>query len=142
MTDKVETRITRRRPLRPLVGAIAAGALAVPLVLMAATFWSASSKILQPPGPGDRGDLSVCRPETQAIWGADCGRFTDRTDLNKQQIAFDTQNGYALAAWKLNRLGARPADSVLLYVPGGGSDRREGSRYADLILSLGLTSWP
>ena len=137
MTAAVETNSRRRRRFGPILAFIVTGIVGVPLALAGGMFWSASSTILQPPGPGDRGDLSGCRPETRAVWGEDCGRLTDRSDLTKEEVTFDSQNGYALAAWKLTKVDAPPVDSVVLYVPGGGSDRREASRYVDLLLSLG-----
>lgn len=111
----------------PLGAVLAAGSI----------FWSASSQILHPPGPGDVGDISGCREQSRALWGDDCGRLTRRLDVDRQEMTFQSQNGYALAGWKLHRSSSNPSNKVLLYVPGGGSDRREASRYVDLAFSLG-----
>ena len=72
MTAAVETNSQRRRRFGPILAFIVMGIVVVPLALAGGMFWSASSTILQPPGPGDRGDLSGCRPETRAVWGEDC----------------------------------------------------------------------
>jgi pimeloyl-ACP methyl ester carboxylesterase len=111
----------------PLGAVLAAGSV----------FWSASSQILHPPGPGDVGDISGCREQSRAVWGDDCGRLTKRFDVDRQEMTFQSQNGYSLAGWKLRRSSSNPSEKVLLYIPGGGSDRREASRYVDLAFSLG-----
>ena len=101
------------------------------------TLWSASSTILNPPGPGDVGTLDACRDITRRVWGDDCGRLTkvERDRLEAFNVA--SPNGYTLSGW-LIRTGGRPASGVLLYVPGGGSDRREASRYLPLMQGIGL----
>jgi hypothetical protein len=101
------------------------------------TLWSASSTILNPPGPGDVGSLDGCRDLTRATWGEDCGRLTAVEAERRVDFEVQSPNGYVLAGWIVRRSDA-PAAAAMLYVPGGGSDRREASRYLPLADKLGF----
>jgi uncharacterized protein len=125
------------RALRIVLIFVPLGAIVATAAVAGNIFWSASSQILHPPGPGDIGKISGCREPSRAVWGDDCGRLTKRPDIDKQEMTFQSQNGYTLAGWRLRGSSSGPSDKVLLYIPGGGSDRREASRYVDLALSLG-----
>ncbi|WCM27387.1 alpha/beta fold hydrolase [Sphingomonas sp. QA11] len=123
---------------------LARWAAAVIIVLLIAgvgmigfTLWSASSTILNPPGPGDVGSLDGCRELTREMWGDDCGRLTEFAPERRVDFEIQSPNGYVLAGWIVRRADA-PAAAVILYVPGGGSDRREASRYLPLADKLGL----
>lgn len=122
----------RRRTVLWVLASLAAIVVLLGAAMAAVTFWNASSTILRPPGPGDVGSLDGCREETRRVWSDDCGRLSD---IAKQDFSFSSPNGYALSGW-IVRAGSGPSSQVVLYVPGGGSDRREASRYHDLFRRL------
>lgn len=124
---------------RRLFVVVASSLILLVIAGMSAILWQASSQVLYPAGPGDHGSLANCRTETQAYWGNDCGRLASGDVLEVTDTAFTSANGYQLSGW-LVHAKATPASEVkgvVLYVPGGGSDRREASRYAELVLGLG-----
>lgn len=124
----------RRRTVLRLLASLVAIVVLLGAAMAGVTFWNASSTILHPPGPGDVGTLDGCREETRKVWGDDCGRLSH---IQKEDFSFASPNGYSLSGW-IVPTGSSPSNQVVLYVPGGGSDRREASRYHDLLGRLGL----
>jgi uncharacterized protein len=102
--------------------------------------WSASDQLLAPSWRGVEKNLSVCAPETEAHWGAQCGNLRATHHIRFNEVHIPLNSGQALPGWLIktedNNLG--PARGVILLVHAGGSDRREETRYIPFYLRQGL----
>lgn len=126
------------RPIVFISAGLVLAALAIPPIAVGAILWPASEAILRPSGPGGVGEIGSCSQLAMQAWGADCGRLSARMDVEKLPWEVQSNNGYTLSGWILRSTTQGRFRNVLLYVPGGGSDRREASRYVDLAHSLGF----
>lgn len=117
--------------------------VAVPLFL-AAFFsfglWSASDQLLSPANRGVEKNLSVCKAETEAYWGVQCGNLRETREFVFNEIQIPLSKGLTLPGWliKTAENGLGPARGAIMLVHAGGSDRREMTRYMSFYLRQGL----
>lgn len=113
--------------------------LAVPL-LLGTGLWLASNQLLFPAWKGATRDLAVCGPELAAHWGEACGNLRRTRALAFSEVRIPSLHGYALPGWliRAEENGGGPARGAILLVHGGGSDRREVTRYARYFLGRSL----
>ncbi len=119
-----------RRKLNWLVFILSAG--------LAGALWYYTGQLLYPSWRAK--DLSVCDARTESYWGKDCGNIRKSGQLQFEEIKIPSTNGYDLPAWKIPsaKNGSGPATGAVFLVHGGGSDRREESRYIQFFLSRRL----
>ncbi|MCE9598965.1 MAG: alpha/beta hydrolase [Spirochaetia bacterium] len=81
-------------------------------------------------------DLSVCDERTVKYWGPNCGNLRMNQEFKFQEVQIPSINGYNMAGWLITTAenGRGQARGAVFYAHGGGSDRREGSRYVKLLL--------
>lgn len=109
------------------------------LVIVAAALggglWYYSGQLLFPAWRAK--DLSVCDERTLKYWGPACGNLRMSQVYKFQEVQIPSINGYDMAGWLVTTAenGMGPARGVVLFAHGGGSDRREGSRYIKLLLN-------
>ena len=110
------------------------------IVLCGGGLWFASNQLLFPVWRGVAKDLSVCTPEAAKHWGNGCGNLRDTHELTFSEVKFPSVNGYALPGWliKASDNGVEPAGGAIVLVHGGGSDRRENTRFVSFFLSQRL----
>ncbi|MFD1255139.1 Alpha/beta hydrolase family protein [Devosia equisanguinis] len=137
MSSKAMSKLSSR-PIIFISAGLVLAALAIPPIAVGAILWPASEAILRPSGPGGVGEIGSCSQLAMQAWGTDCGRLSARTDIEKLPWEVQSDNEYMLSGWILRSNAQDEYRKVLLYVPGGGSDRREASRYVDLAHSLGF----
>ena len=110
------------------------------IVLCGGGLWFASNQLLFPVWRGVAKDLSVCTPEAAKHWGNGCGNLRDTHEFTFSEVKFPSVNGYALPGWliKASDNGVEPAGGAIVLVHGGGSDRRENTRFVSFFLSQRL----
>lgn len=113
--------------------------IAIP-VLLAAGLWSASNQLLFPAWRGVKKDLSICTPETEKYWGAGCGNLRNTHEFKFSEVRVRSVNGYELPGWLIGAAenGMGPAQGAIMLIHGGGSDRREETRYIHFFLGRKL----
>jgi alpha-beta hydrolase superfamily lysophospholipase len=110
------------------------------IALFGAGLWSAGNQLLFPSWKGLTKDLAVCTPEAEKSWGRSCGNLRATREFTFTEVQVPSINGYALPGWLIrtadNQLG--PANGAVMLVHGGGSDRREDTRFVRFFLSQKL----
>ncbi|HQI19093.1 MAG TPA: hypothetical protein PLW55_07095 [Leptospiraceae bacterium] len=119
-----------RRKLNWLVFILSAG--------LAGALWYYTGQLLYPSWRAK--DLSVCDARTESYWGKDCGNIRKSGQFQFEEIKIPSTNGYDLPGWKIPsaKNGSGPASGAVFLVHGGGSDRREESRYIQFFVSRRL----
>ncbi|MCW7508352.1 alpha/beta hydrolase [Leptospira levettii] len=113
------------------------------ILLLIFGIWSASNQILFPKWKGITKDLGDCNREVERVWGKKCGNIRLTKEYFFSEISVPSINGYQLPGWKVIRseneknFGTKKS-KVIILVHGGGSDRREVTRYISFYLSLGM----
>ncbi|TGK84660.1 alpha/beta hydrolase [Leptospira noumeaensis] len=112
------------------------------LVLFAFTFgmWSASDQILFPNWKGVSKDFLKCSPEGEKNWGKSCGNIRLTKEFYFREVLIPSLNGYDLPGWLVpaHENGILFSKGVILFVHGGGSDRRELTRLIPFYLNQGF----
>jgi uncharacterized protein len=110
------------------------------IALFVAGLWSASDQLLFPAWKGLTKDLAVCTPEAAKSWGKSCGNLRDTREFTFSEVQVPSVSGYALPGWLIRTSdnGLGPANGAIMLVHGGGSDRREGTRFVRFFLSQKL----
>lgn len=124
---------------RKLISVAIIGFVAVP-VLFGGGLWFASNQLLFPVWRGVTKDLSVCQPETTKYWGAGCGNLRTTHEFKFNEVQVPSVNGYDLPGWLIGSAenGRGPAQGAIMLIHGGGSDRREETRYVRFFLGRNL----
>lgn len=117
--------------------------IAVALVLLmlpGVGLWIASNELLSPSWKGEAKGLAICGPELRQRWGERCGNLRDTRALNFSEIKIRSLNGYEMPAWLVRAAdnNAGTARGAIILIHGGGSDRREMTRYAPFFLERRL----
>jgi uncharacterized protein len=110
------------------------------LVLLTGGLWFASNQLLYPSFRGATRDLSVCKAETAQYWGEGCGNLRTTHQFKFSEVKVRSLNGYDLPGWfiKTTDNGMEPARGAIMLIHGGGSDRREETRYIQFLLNQKL----
>ncbi|WP_291873626.1 alpha/beta hydrolase [Leptospira sp.] len=113
------------------------------ILLMIFGIWTASNQILFPKWKGITKDLSDCNREVEGLWGKHCGNIRLTKEFPFSEISIPSINGYRLPGWMVStKENEKNFDNqkskVIILVHGGGSDRREVTRYIPFYLSLGM----
>ncbi len=95
---------------------------------------------MAPPRAGFGKDLSQCPAEAARYLGPGCGNLRATHEFRFSEVRVPSLNGYDLPGWVIptHDNGFGPAQGAILFVHGGGGDRREGMRYARLFLQRHL----
>lgn len=110
------------------------------LVLLGGGLWSASSQILSPVWRGVKKNLAVCPTETAKYWGENCGNLRATKEFKFSEVQVPSINGFDLPGWLVGaeENGMGPAKGAILLIHGGGSDRREETKYVRFFLGRKL----
>ncbi|MBN8222814.1 MAG: alpha/beta fold hydrolase [Spirochaetes bacterium] len=118
------------------------GGILLVLFFAAGTFglWSASSQLLFPAWRGITKDLAVCPAEAERHWGKHCGNLRQSGELKFEEIGFANAAGGQLPGWLIQttKNGFGKSAGAILLVHGGGSDRREMTRFIRFYLAQKL----
>ncbi len=81
--------------------------------------------------------MSLCTPERTDSWGKECGNLRVSKSYKFTEVKIRSINGYEIPGWMIRSAenGKGPAKGVVIFVPGGGSDRRENSRYIPYFIN-------
>jgi uncharacterized protein len=114
---------------------LVAALILIVLGLFGGMLWWASSQLLFPSWQGG-GDLNVCKEETAMVWGEQCGNLRDSREFVFNEVSIPGVNGFKLPGWlvKADENGFDTANGAVMIVHGGGSDRRESTRYIGFFL--------
>ncbi len=125
-----------KRKLKWILPAI----LILVLLALGGGLWDASNQLLFPVWRGITKDLSVCNPETEKYWGAGCGNLRSTHEFKFSEVKIPSTNGYELPSWRIgtSENGKGPAQGAIFLIHGGGSDRREVTRYIRFFLNQKL----
>ncbi|WP_196795709.1 alpha/beta hydrolase [Leptospira meyeri] len=109
-------------------------------VLVGIGIWSASNQILFPKWKGITKDFRECSLDGERVWGKSCGNLRLTKDKWFQEISIPSLNGYDLPGWFVptRKNGISLHKGVVLFIHGGGSDRRELSRFIPFYLNQGF----
>ncbi len=120
---------------RKLVWSLAAFVVLV-FTLGGVMLWTASGQLLFPVWRGISKDLRLCPAEAERYWGKNCGNLRQSGDLHFEEVTIDVFGRQPLPGWLVrsqdNAFG--PARGAILLVHGGGSDRREMTRFIRFYL--------
>ncbi|TGK10037.1 alpha/beta hydrolase [Leptospira fletcheri] len=107
---------------------------------MLASVWSASSELLFPAWRNASKNWSVCDPETEIHWGKRCGNLLQTREFRFEEVTVPSLNGIELPGWlvRTEENGGGKSQGAILFVHGGGSDRREMTRYIRFFLDIHL----
>lgn len=113
--------------------------LGIPVIISIGV-WSASNQILFPKWKGITKDFRECSLEGEAVWGKSCGNLRLTKSLWFQEVSIPSLNGYDLPGWFVptRKNGISLHKGVVLFIHGGGSDRRELSRFIPFYLHQGF----
>lgn len=119
-----------------VTGAVSVAAIA----LCGGGLWFASNQLLFPAWSGVSKDLSHCTRQAATHWGKGCGNLRDTHEFVFSEVQIPSVNGYALPGWlvKASDNILEPAGGAIMLVHGGGSDRRENTRFVNFFLSQRL----
>ncbi len=108
------------------------------VVLLLGGLWYYTGQLLYPSWRAK--DLSVCDARTESYWGPKCGNLRDNHSVRFEELKIRSMNGVDLSVWKVPSAanGKGPAAGAVFLVHGGGSDRREESRYISFFLARRL----
>jgi pimeloyl-ACP methyl ester carboxylesterase len=110
------------------------------LGLLGGGAWLGTNQLLFPSWKGAGKDLAACGAELASHWGAGCGNLRSTHELEFSEARIPSLNGYELPGWLIGAAanGMGPAQGAILLVHGGGSDRREVTRYVRYFLNRRL----
>jgi uncharacterized protein len=131
---------TRLKMARKLLW-IAPIVVVLPLAGFGGSLWWASGQLLFPAWRGVSNDLAVCGPEAAEHWGEGCGNLRLTRAFDFREVHVPSVNGYELPGWLIHTAdngSEEPARGAVMLIHGGGSDRRDQSRYIPLFLDRGL----
>lgn len=118
------------------LGTWAGVALVAVLGLVGGGSWLVTNQLLFPSWKGVRRDLAACGAELAARWGPGCGNLRTTHELRFSEVRVRSLNGYDLPGWIVGAAanGMGPAQGAIMLIHGGGSDRREVTRYVRYFL--------
>ncbi|TGK47106.1 alpha/beta hydrolase [Leptospira bouyouniensis] len=110
------------------------------LVILFVGLWKASNQILFPVLIGISKDFKECNAEGEKNWGKNCGNLRISNQYHYREIMIPSINGYDLPGWIVatHENGISKKRGVVLFVHGGGADRREFSRFISFYLKQGF----
>jgi uncharacterized protein len=102
--------------------------------------WNASNQLLFPVWRGVTKDLGDCKEETAKYWGAGCGNLRITNEFKFEEVKIQSSEGYKLPGWlvKASENGTKSQNGVMMLIHGGGSDRREMTKFLRFFISQDL----
>ncbi|ABZ97349.1 alpha/beta hydrolase [Leptospira biflexa] len=110
------------------------------LIVVFLGLWKASNQILFPALAGISKDFKECNSDAETNFGKFCGNIRLSKQYKYQEIKIPSINGYELPGWLIpaRENGKSVHKGVVIFVHGGGSDRREFSRFIPFYLHQGF----